>query len=55
MNFSKQLVVRYQDYMLSHYNHVISDAEAELHLNSLAQLYLIIGGKQGNVLLSKLV
>ncbi len=40
MYYSNELVCKYQEYMLSKHNVEISDAQAQLNLDSLSNLYL---------------
>lgn len=40
MNYSKNLLSKYQEYMLKRHDVEISDSQAQLNLASLANLYL---------------
>ncbi len=48
MKFSSELVSRYQEYMLRKHNVVISESEAQLNLESLADLHRLIMIKESN-------
>lgn len=46
--FSPQLVSKYQEYMFRKHNFVISEPEAQLNLESLADLHKLIMIKESN-------
>lgn len=48
MKYSQELVERYKKYMSEKHGHVASDEEAQLHLNSFANLWEAFAGLYEN-------